>query len=179
MDSSSMFAWSIFICPDLVTWLGDGGRRRGGLLPRAKPNHCRFQCGKLQVKNWGQSQSIKTTYHLSRKQRKSLEHQIQNNKNSKIIRTTRCSFVPEKCDCTFSRQHKQNNKLVHLKPITTTHFRSREAFFNTYTYTWRFVFGVGCVTRFSRYWYAPELLLSFPYSPFICIYKTLLAHFHS
>lgn len=37
-------------CPDLVTWLRDGGRRRGRLLPRAKSNHSRFQCGKLQVK---------------------------------------------------------------------------------------------------------------------------------
>ena len=37
-------------CPDLVTWLGDGGRRRGGVLPRAKPNHSSFECGKFQVK---------------------------------------------------------------------------------------------------------------------------------
>ena len=37
-------------CPDLVTWLRDGGRRRGRLLPRAQSNHSRFQCGKFQVK---------------------------------------------------------------------------------------------------------------------------------
>jgi len=37
-------------CPDLVTRLRDGGRRRGRLLPRAQSNHSRFQCGKFQVK---------------------------------------------------------------------------------------------------------------------------------
>jgi hypothetical protein len=45
-------------CPDLVTRLRDGGRRRGRLLPRAQSNHSRFQCGKFQVKFLTQQQQI-------------------------------------------------------------------------------------------------------------------------
>jgi hypothetical protein len=45
-------------CPDLVTWLRDGGRRRGRLLPRAQSNHSRFQCGKFQVKFLTQQQQL-------------------------------------------------------------------------------------------------------------------------
>lgn len=69
----SMFAWSFFICPDLVTWLGDGGRRRGGLLPRAKSNHSRFQCGKLQVNSKNsdpESTNNKTFLRKKKKKRK-------------------------------------------------------------------------------------------------------------
>ena len=66
--NSFVFDWPVIIfvfctpiCSDLVARLGDGGRRRGRLLPRAKPYHSRFQCGKLQVTFYKKNSSFSST----------------------------------------------------------------------------------------------------------------------
>ena len=96
---------------DLVTWLGDGGRRCGGLLPRAKPYHSRFQCGKLQVKK--NKQTTKTTTTTN-------SHIIRIESPSFCYHTKRThSFIRRRIY--FSYKNYQQNNCSHLS--TCPHLR--------------------------------------------------------
>ena len=81
-----MFACnSCSLISDLVAWLGDGGRRCGGLLPRPKSYHSRFECGKFQV-----TQPIQQNKHSIQNKKKQTNKQT--NKTNSNCKSRACVF---------------------------------------------------------------------------------------